>query len=145
MDKVSNKSNQKTLLIAVVENDSGDILMRKKPLGSLPYKETWYIFGCEQVGGSNDAHTLFEYLKAHFGIETKSFLKIAEDHETKQDHDGIVKDFTYIDYCCRYRQGEIKIPEGIEQIAWIPRNKLSEYDLVPPSLKLFKKLGYLGK
>ncbi len=34
----------KILNIAVIENN-GKVLMRKKPDGSLPYKETWYLFG----------------------------------------------------------------------------------------------------
>ena len=138
----TNKLGKKTLLIALIENDDGDVLMRKKPFGSAPYKETWYIFGCEQIEGKKDEQTLFEYLKNDFGIETKSLVKIGEDHETKQDHDGIVKDFKYIDYSCIYHKGDVKIPKGIEEIKWIPKNKLSEYDIVPPSLKLFKKLGY---
>lgn len=35
----------KVLNIGVIQKED-TILMRKKPDGSLPYKETWYIFGC---------------------------------------------------------------------------------------------------
>ena len=42
----------KVLNIAVIEYE-GKILMRKKPDGSLPYKETWYAFGGEVTEGKN--------------------------------------------------------------------------------------------
>lgn len=38
---------------------------------------------------------------------------------------------------------EPKVPEGAERVEWVDTEKLREYDIVPPSLELFKKLGYL--
>lgn len=34
----------KVLIVAIVENENGGILMRKKPDGSPPYAETWYRY-----------------------------------------------------------------------------------------------------
>lgn len=134
---------EKTLIIAVIENDDS-ILMRKKPFGSEPYKETWYLFGCEPVGDQDNPTTLKSYLKNEFNVDVEvNNEQISFANEVKTDHDGIEKFFTYINMRCRYLGGTPKVPKGIERVDWVPKNKLSEYDLVPPSAKLLKGLGYI--
>lgn len=44
----------KVLIVGVVKNN-GAILMRKKPDGSPPYKEAWYIFGAEATADIDPA------------------------------------------------------------------------------------------
>lgn len=124
----------KTLIIAVIKKDDS-ILMRKKPDGSLPYEETWYLFGAES--------DLEEAVKAQTGIDISVGEQFDEDSEVKADHDGVVKQFIYKDVMCEYISGELVPGEGIEKLKWIPIAELKNYDIVPPSVKLFKKLGYL--
>src|SRR5262245_38622897 len=114
-----NNLETKILLMAVIEDKEGKILMRKKPDGSPPYKETWYIFGCEARPGNEESETLTEYLKNDLGIKVGSVSKISEDSETKVDHDGIMKKFVYHDYRAIYEDGTVKTPPGIEKIEWI--------------------------
>lgn len=134
---------QKELIIAVIEKDDS-VLMRKKPEGSLPYNETWYLFGCEPIANQDNPTTLKNYLKSELGIDVDvSNELIPPDFEVKQDHDGIEKNFIYINLRCRYLNGTPKIPKGAERVEWIPKDRLSEYDVVPPSVKLFNKLGWL--
>ena len=140
---MSKNLTTKKLIIAVIEKD-GSILMRKKPLDSPPYKETWYLFGCEPVSNQDNPTTIKNYLKSELGIDVEiSNESILPDLEIKQDHDGIKKNFIYINLRCKYLGGTPKIPKGAERVRWIPKDKLSEYDIVPPSVKLFKKLGWL--
>ncbi|MDD3101758.1 MAG: hypothetical protein PHE59_01255 [Patescibacteria group bacterium] len=143
MNNTANELGTKILLIAVIEKDDA-ILMRKKPEGSLPYKETWYLFGCERVLNQDDSKTISEYIKKTLNIDIYSIIQIGEDSEVKQDHDGIVKKFIYIDFSCFYKNGLPKTPEGAEKVEWIPKEKIKEYDIVPPSKKLLKKIGYLN-
>ncbi len=133
----------KNLIIAVV--DKGDaLLMRKKPIGSAPYEETWYLFGCERISGQEDSMTMKDYLKKEIGIEVEVDLKsIPSAEETKPDHDGITKHFTYINLLCHYKSGVPLLPKGTEKIEWLPKDKLADYDLVPPSVKLLKGMGYM--
>jgi hypothetical protein len=134
----------KELIIAVIEKDDA-ILMRKKPAGSQPYDETWYSFGCERVPSQDDPTTLKDYLKSELGIDVEvSNESIPFGAEIKQDHDGINKNFIYVNLRCKYLGGEPKIPKGAEKVEWISKKELGEYDIVPPSLELFKKLGYLS-
>lgn len=132
-------------MIAVVENkDDRSVLMRKKPAGTAPYKETWYLFGCEPLENQDNVLTLTNYLKEEIGIEVLSVMEVARDEEVKEDKDGIVKKFIYIDFHCYYRRGAIKVPKGIEKVEWVPRNKFDDYDLVPPSRKLLGELNKKG-
>lgn len=134
---------QKELIIAVIEKN-GSVLMRKKPAGSHPYKETWYSFGCERISAQDDPTTLKNYLKAELEIDVEVDNKrIPFGTEMKEDHDGITKNFIYVNLLCRYLGGTPKIPKGAEKVEWIPKEKLGEYDMIPPSVKLFKSLGYL--
>ena len=140
---MTNNLAQKELIIAVIEKDDS-ILMRKKPAGSPPYKETWYLFGCERIPRQDDPTTLKNYLKIELGVDVEVYNEVIPfGAEIKTDHDGVEKNFIYINLKCKYLGGTPKLPEGVEKVEWIPKNKLSEYDIVPPSLKLFKGLGYI--
>lgn len=139
---MQNNLPQKELIIAVIEKGNS-ILMRKKPAGSPPYKETWYLFGCEKISNQDDPTTLKNYLKAHVGIDVDVSNKpLSLDFEIKLDHDGIEKKFIYFNLLCKYLGGTPKIPQGAELVEWLPKDKLKTFDMVPPSVKLFKNLGY---
>jgi len=134
----------KVLNIAVIEHN-GKILMRKKPDGSLPYKETWYSFGGEVTDGISPEEATKEIVKLQTGIDIKLRENLSWDTEIKNDLDGERKQFIYLDSMYDYIDGELIINENqnIEKLEWIPIEKLCEYDIVPPSIILFKKLGYL--
>jgi len=135
----------KVLNIAVIEYN-GKVLMRKKPNGSLPYKETWYLFGGEVAEGQSSEEATIEIVKLQTGINIKLRKNLTWDTEIKNDLDGERKQFIYLDSMYDYVDGELKIGENqnIEKLEWIPIEKLSEYDIVPPSIILFEKLGYLN-
>lgn len=133
----------KVLVVAIVENENGDVLMRKKPNGSPPYSETWYIFGAELAPGQPLDETLRAHIAKQAGIETHMAKEVSWDTEVKADLDGITKQFVYLDVLCTYASGELQISEGIEKLEWVPKEKLAGYDIVPPSRVLFQKLGYL--
>ena len=131
----------KILIIAVVQKGN-QVLLRKKPDGSPPYKETWYLFGGELVAGSKPEKILQGTLKAQAGINIKLVKELGWDTEVKKDHDGVEKMFVYLDAICEYVDGEIVPSPEIEKLEWVDFDKLKDYDLVPPSRKLFSKLSY---
>jgi len=132
----------KVLVIGVVEKD-GTILMRKKPDGSAPYKETWYLFGATVTSNvlANDAIKAEIFQKSGVNVSVKN--KLSWDTEIKHDLDGVEKFFVYLDVICEYQSGELTLSEGIEKLEWIKIEDLGNYDIVPPSRILFKKLGYI--
>lgn len=133
----------KVLIIAVIRNDKGEILMRKKPAGSPPYSETWYLFGAELVAGENIEITLQNHLKAQTGINVSVEQKVGWDTEVKADVDGLTKHFVYLDVLCHELGGTLTLTPGIERLEWIAPEHFKDYDIVPPSVKLFKALGLL--
>lgn len=132
----------KVLIIGVVKKD-GAILMRKKPDGSPPYKETWYMFGAEVTPEVNPDQALIAEVFAKSGVTVEIKNKFSWDTEIKHDLDGIEKFFVYLDVECEYVSGNIRIGEGIEKIEWIKPEDFDKYDIVPPSKVLFQKLGYM--
>lgn len=132
----------KVLIVAVVKKDSA-ILMRKKPKGSPPYKETWYIFGAEARHDTNPDQAVIAEVLSKSGISVRVSNKISWDTEVKKDLDGVEKFFIYLDVECEYVSGDIVAAEGIEKIEWVKTEDLDSYDIVPPSRILFEKLGYI--
>ena len=132
----------KVLNIAVIEHEN-KILMRKKPDGSLPYKETWYLFGGEITDGKSPVEAAVEMVKKQTGIDIKLNRNLGWDTEIKNDLDGEMKQFIYLDSKYDYIKGDLVIGDNkIEKLEWVPIDKLGEYDIVPPAAELFKKLGY---
>lgn len=135
---------KKTVLVIGIIKDGNRILLRKKPDGSPPYKETWYLFGGELNADNQDPEgVLRSTLRKQAGIDIKPVERLGWDTETKPDRDGNTTFYIYLDYLCEYTSGELVPAEGIEKLEWVPIEQLSNYDLVPPSRKLFKKIGYL--
>lgn len=119
------------------------VLMRKKFAGSEPYQETWYSFGVEFVPGEDPGEVFKKYTKGFTGIDISPVRSFFWDAEIKKDHDGIEKQFIYLNLECEYISGKPTIPKDYEKIEWIPIEKLSTIDIVPPSVIMFKKLRYL--
>lgn len=132
----------KILVIGVVKKDNA-ILLRKKPEGSSPYKETWYLFGGELTPDITPEEVIIQQLKSQAGIDIRVSERIGWDIEIKHDLDGIEKQFIYLNTICEYIDGDFVLAEGIEKLEWVPIEKLGEYDHVPPSRKLLTKLGYM--
>lgn len=132
----------KVLVIGVVKKGDS-ILMRKKPDGSLPYKETWYLFGGEMTPEVTPEEAIINEVKNKTGVQISVTQKHSWDTEVKKDLDGEEKLFIYLDTICEYQNGKPTLTEGIEKLEWVPIEKLKEYDIVPPSKELFQKLGYM--
>jgi len=132
----------KILVIGIVKKEN-KILLRKKPEGSPPYKETWYLFGGELTGETTPEKAIQKELEKQAGIKIKMTKQLGWDTEVKEDLDAERKLFVYLDCLCEYLSGKLKPGEGIEKLEWVEIKNLGKYDHVPPSRKLLKKLGYL--
>ena len=133
----------KVLIIAIIKKDN-TVLMRKKPDGSPPYQQTWYLFGAEATADQSPDEALKEHVRHQTGIEISIGKKFSWDSEVKNDLDGVKKFFIYLDVLCEYESGELTLSPGIEKLEWVEISNLSEYDIVPPSIEVFKKLEYLN-
>lgn len=132
----------KVLIVGVVMKHNA-VLMRKKPEGSEPYKETWYIFGATATPEMSPDDSIVNEVKNKAGINIAVKNKISWDTEVKNDLDGRQKFFIYLDVLCEYVSGNLVATAGIEKLEWVNLANLKDYDIVPPSRILFEKLGYL--
>lgn len=133
----------KVLIVAIVQNKHGEILLRKKPNGSPPYTETWYIFGAELHPGVLLEDSLVAHIQRQAGVTVRMTSQVSWDTEVKHDLDGVEKQFVYLDAICEHVGGELTLSDGVEKLEWVPKDKLCEYDNVPPSVTLFQKLGWM--
>ncbi len=118
--------------------------MRKKPQGSLPYKETWYLFGAEFTEQDINLKEFAEKaILQQLGIKIKADQDIGISEEEKPDINGVQTKYKYFNFLCSYVSGQPQKPEGVEKIEWVKIENLKDMDIVPPSRKLFKQLGYL--
>ncbi len=134
---------QTKVLIVGIVRQGNTVLMRKKPDGSPPYAETWYIFGAELLPGLDPDTAIKAQVRLQAGIEISVAEKFSWNTEVKNDLDGIEKQFVYLDVLCDYVTGDIVASEGIERLEFISTSQLHDYDVVPPSVDVFKKLGWM--
>jgi hypothetical protein len=132
----------KILVIGNIKKDDA-ILLRKKFAGAKPYPETWYSFGCELKPEENPADTFVQYIKEYLGVIATPLNHLSWDFETKIDHDGAQKFFIYLEIECEYVSGDIRTPNELEKVEFVSFDDLSKLDIVPPSVKMFKHLGYI--
>lgn len=134
--------NIKILIIALIKNGDA-ILFRKKPQGSPPYKETWYMFGTELKEVHSWQAQIVEAIKNQTGIKITITKTLSWDTEIKPDETGTETGYIYLDCECKYVSGDLTLSTGIEKLEWVPITELKNYDIVPPSIKLLTKQGYL--
>ena len=135
-----------TVLVIGVIKKGDQVLLRKKPDGSPPYKETWYLFGGTlDSEHQNPEEAIISSVKKLTGIDIKVTQPLSWDTECKPDLEGTDAFYIYLDCLCEYVSGELTPGPGIEKLEWVHVSDLKTYDLVPPSVKLFQKLGYLEK
>ena len=117
--------------------------MRKKPEGSLPYNQTWYLFGGELTSDMTPQEAIKKQVKNQANIDINFVKSLDWDTEEKKDLDGIKKYFVYLNCLCEYDSGDLLPSSDIEKLEWIKTGDLINYDIVPPAKALLQRLGYL--
>lgn len=134
----------KTVLMAIAvirQNDT--ILIRKFDPAKNPYTEPWGLFGGRLEGDGGVEAMLNLELLERWNMTVRITEPLSWDEDRKKDHDGEEKRFLYLDAMCELASGEPKPANPNEELKWVAIKDLSEYDLVPPSKKLFEKLSWL--
>lgn len=69
--------------------------------------------------------------------------RLGWDTEVKPSEQEVETFYIYLDTLCEYISGELKPGPGIFHLEWVDIEKLGEYELNPPTNKLFRRVGYL--
>ncbi|MBI2122200.1 MAG: NUDIX domain-containing protein [Candidatus Sungbacteria bacterium] len=133
-----------TILIIGVVKKSNQVLLRKKPPGVGPYKEPWYLFGGKiELEKEAPEEVIQRTIKEQAGIDVKMTQRLGWDTEVKPSEQEVETFYIYLDTLCEYISGELKPGPGIFHLEWVDIEKLGEYELNPPTNKLFRRVGYL--
>ena len=131
------------MAIAVVKR--GDkILLRKTDPAKNPYKEPWALFGGRLDGDGTVGELLNRELSERWHMTVTIVERSAWDEDEKRDHDGVTKRFVYLDALCELASANEPYPENpSEELSWVALDKLSTYELNPPTATVLRKLGYI--
>jgi ADP-ribose pyrophosphatase YjhB (NUDIX family) len=132
----------RVIVSAVIEKNN-DLLFGKKRTNIGPYPNTWHLIG----GGVDDGELLSDAIKREIkeeaGVEVEIIKPLGFDEDFEPNKHGETTHYIFLVFQTKYVSGKITADDDIEQLEWIPRSKLSEVSLNKPSIKLFKKMGYL--
>jgi ADP-ribose pyrophosphatase YjhB (NUDIX family) len=134
----------KTVLMAIpiilMDNKT---LLRKFDPSRNPYKQAWGGVSGKLVGEGSIEDMMNRELKERWNITAKIDKQLSWDEDIKKDHDGEVKRFIYLDALCSLASGDPRPVNHNEELRWVALEDLPKYDLCPPGVTSFKKLGYL--
>lgn len=141
---MSDQKNIKTRVIvsAIIENGDKLLFGRKKE-NINPYPNAWHLIG----GGIEEKETLEESIKREIREEANIEVKIKEmvgfDDDFELNKHGEMTHYIFLVYKAEYVSGEMRADDDIVALKWFSKSKLPK-ELSRPSLKLFKKLGYIS-
>jgi len=141
---MSDQKNIKTRVIvsAIIENDD-KLLFGKKKENVNPYPNTWHLVG----GGIEEGELLEESIKREIREEANIEVKIKEmvgfDDDFEPNKYGEMTHYIFLVFRAAYVSGKLKADDDIVALKWFSKSELPK-ELSRPSIKLFKKLGYIN-
>lgn len=120
------------------------ILLGRKPKDIGPYPNTWVIPG----GGVHlEGESLEEGMRREIMEETGMTVGPLEplffDEDIEPDKNGKQTHYLYVTYKTEYVSGTIRPGDDVAKLEWVNIADLKNLPLPRPSLKLFKRLGWL--
>ena len=131
------------VIVSAVIEKGNELLFAKKRANIGPYPNTWHLIG----GGVNDDETLIDAIKREVQEETNIEVEIIKPLEFDDDFEpnkhGEMTHYIFLIFQAKYISGETKAQDDVVKLEWIFRDKLAHIELNRPSIKLFKKTGYI--
>jgi 8-oxo-dGTP pyrophosphatase MutT (NUDIX family) len=148
---------RRDIVSALIFSRDGTLLMgMKNPKDGGVYADCWHIPG----GGIDEAESQIDALKREIleevGMDiTNCKITLADDQGTGET-EKVLRD-TGERVLCKMRFNvyrvnvdkdvvdiKTKLSDELVKIAWVDLKNLNDYELTPPSIKLFKRLGYMA-
>lgn len=147
---------QRTIVSALlISNDNKLLLGKKDPGGGGVYRDTWHFPG----GGVENNESFLEALQREIieevGIDIAPYGAVLVDDAgtgkskkvLQETGETVICNMQFnvyriaIDKAAKHIQ--TKTSDDLVELAWVSLDELSQYPLVPPSIALFKRLGYI--
>ena len=136
----------RVIVSAVIENSKGEISIGRKPSNQGVYLDAWHLPG----GGINKGETLEEGLKREVKEETGLDITdiepiIFSDGVAMKHKDGETEKVYMIfhDFKCLSKTDNFTPNDDLENLKWVAKSEIKDYNLTPPSKFLFKFLGWI--
>ncbi len=130
------------IVSAVIEKGS-DLLFGKKRSDVGPYPNTWHLIGGGVEEGEFLEDAIKREIKEEAGIEVEISRSLGFDDDREPNKHGEITHYIFLVFEAKYVSGELRADDDIVHLEWMPKDRLSEIELNRPSIKLFKKMGYL--
>lgn len=134
------------IVSAIIENSKGEILIGKKPSNRGVYLNVWHIPG----GGIEQGERIEEGLKREIKEETSleiidiQPIIFSDDITTKiKDNESEEIHMIFLDFKCKAKTDNFTPNGDLENLKWIPKSEIKNYNLTPPGQKLFKFLNWI--
>jgi 8-oxo-dGTP pyrophosphatase MutT (NUDIX family) len=135
----------KIVVVAVVIDNEGRVLLGKKLPDVGPYPNKWHLPGGKLEQGEE---LLDESLKREVKEETGLYVLDAKpiffDEDVTEDKHGVPTHYVFLDYECKVKDSDAVPSADLITLQWFKKCELNELELNKPSIRLFKRLGFLN-
>lgn len=133
----------RVIVVGLIEKE-GKFLLGKKSKDVGPYPNTWHIPG----GGVNlEEESLENALRREImeeaSIEIEEIRRIGFDEDDEPDKHGEMTHYIFLAFRAKYKSGEVKPGDDMDELSWIDRDELKNLNLNKPSKKLLKSLNLI--
>ena len=140
---------------AVIESRDGKILHGKQAGNVGTYFGCWLIPGGGMDQGETPDEAIIREILEETGLDVTCYPRELLFHDRKAATEKIIRgtgekvwyEMHFYDFKILIPLNAQEIPvtpsDDLVELLWIDRRELSNYPLPPPSVELFKKLGYI--
>jgi ADP-ribose pyrophosphatase YjhB (NUDIX family) len=132
----------RVVVSAIVEKND-NLLFGRKPSNIGPYPNTWHLLG----GGVKDDESITDAVKREVleesGIEISEIEPIFFDEDYEANKHGIKTHYIFLVFNAQYKSGKLKAGDDIHELKWVKKSDLEKIEFNRPTIKLFKKLGFI--
>ena len=155
----------KRIIVCGIVSDGNKILLGKKEKGRPPYPDVWHTLG----GGIQDLELgeklleegklediyfqqeLKRELEEEANIQVKNIKNICPDYRVRprtaitKDKNGEITEYIFLEFLCDLESSllDSKSGDDIAQLLWVTKKDVNKIKLTPPSLEMYKELGWI--
>jgi len=132
------------IIVSAVIEKEGSYLFGRKPENIGPYPNTWHLLGGGvEIGKEFLENAVRREIREEAGIEVTDLKPLCFDEDDEPNKKGEMTHYLFLIFQSRYKSGQLKAADDIRILKWIKKQDFSQYEFTRPSVKLFKKIGYL--
>lgn len=130
------------IVSAVIEKDNL-LLFGRKPKNRCPYPDTWHLLGGGVNAGEKTVDAIKREVKEEAGICVEIIKSLGFDDDFEPNKHGEETHYVFLVYLTKWISGAPIPSDDISELRWFPKNNLPVEELNRPSIKLFRRLGYI--